>query len=869
MASLYNLARMTISSGGTGTLTLAGASPGYLTFDAAGVQNGDVVSYGIRDGANSETGTGTYTTATKTLTRTVTVSTNSNNAIDASLSAEVYITARSEDILTPTEAAAAYQPLDSDLTSIAALSTTTYGRSLLTLADDDALANEIRDLNIIWTGDNSFLSSIEVQGLAILDYNALTIRDSDASHLLTVQFTSDLSANRALTVVNGDADRTLTLAGNATISQDYSTTGNPQFATIELGAATDTTLSRASAGVLAVEGVNVLTTATGQPLDATLTSIAALGTAADRVAYTTGVDTWAETPLTSFGRSIIDDADEATFKATVNLEIGTDVQAYDAGLADIAGLAVTDGNIIVGNGANWVAESGNTARTSLGLGTGDSPTFTAVTVGNTGLTVGASSPFSDAAGTLTLQNVDALDATTEATVEAAIDTLANLTSVQGLTVTLADAGADAVLGWDDSAGAYENLTAAEVRAIIGDPLAVANGGTGQTTEAEAIGEMVQALTADATPDWGADYIPSYDASADTGKKLLLSTVCREKLTGNRSYYVRTSLGTCTISNASPAVCTNTAHGLSANDPVVFSTDGTLPTGVTAGTVYYVISTGLATDTFQFSATEGGAAVNTSSAGSGTHTVATGNDNNNGLAATRAGAFLTLQEAYDVIASTLDVAGYTVSVFVADSTYSAGFKCSTSWVGGGVVRFEGDTTTPSNVLISTASTNCFWVDVNLLGTLQLYGFKTVTAGVNSHIYVLAPCRILYGSWDFGSSNSGNYYHIYIEASAIVLATTNYAITGGMYNHAAAVFPGASWQTSPITVTITDSTAWSSAFVQSSSGAYVYSAGATFSGASLTGARYAVSNNAIIQTSGGGASYFPGNSAGSATTGGIYA
>ena len=56
-----------------------------------------------------------------------------------------------------------------------------------------------------------------------------------------------------------------------------------------------------------------------------------------------------------------------------------------------------------------------------------------------GLQVGSSNPFSDSAGTLTLQNIDALDATTEATIEAAIDTLANLTSVQGQTFTLAGA----------------------------------------------------------------------------------------------------------------------------------------------------------------------------------------------------------------------------------------------------------------------------------------------------------------------------------------------------------------------------------------------------------------------------------------------
>ena len=61
---------------------------------------------------------------------------------------------------------------------------------------------------------------------------------------------------------------------------------------------------------------------------------------------------------------------EAGARIALGLAIGTDVQAYDAGLADIAGLAVTDGNIIVGDGANWVAESGATARASLGLGIG-------------------------------------------------------------------------------------------------------------------------------------------------------------------------------------------------------------------------------------------------------------------------------------------------------------------------------------------------------------------------------------------------------------------------------------------------------------------------------------------------------------------
>lgn len=77
----------------------------------------------------------------------------------------------------------------------------------------------------------------------------------------------------------------------------------------------------------------------------------------------------------------------------------------------------------------------------------------------------------------------------------------------------------------------------------------------------------------------------------------------------------------TISNASPGVVTKVAHGLVANTPVVFSTTGALPTGLTAGVTYYV-KTVLDADTFTVSATPGGTVVNTSSVGSGTHTLTT-------------------------------------------------------------------------------------------------------------------------------------------------------------------------------------------------------------------------------------------------------
>jgi hypothetical protein len=75
-----------------------------------------------------------------------------------------------------------------------------------------------------------------------------------------------------------------------------------------------------------------------------------------------------------------------------------------------------------------------------------------------------------------------------------------------------------------------------------------------------------------------------------------------------------------ISNASPAVFTKAAHALAAGDALVLSTTGSLPSGLTVGTVYYVLAAGLTADEFRVSTTPGGAAVNTSSAGSGTHSM---------------------------------------------------------------------------------------------------------------------------------------------------------------------------------------------------------------------------------------------------------
>lgn len=67
---------------------------------------------------------------------------------------------------------------------------------------------------------------------------------------------------------------------------------------------------------------------------------------------------------------------------------------------------------------------------------------------------------------------------------------------------------------------------------------------------------------------------------------------------------------CTISVASPAVVTINSHGYIVNQGIVFGGSGTLPTGITAGTTYYILAAGFTANTFQISASIGGAAIDT-------------------------------------------------------------------------------------------------------------------------------------------------------------------------------------------------------------------------------------------------------------------
>ena len=108
-----------------------------------------------------------------------------------------------------------------------------------------------------------------------------------------------------------------------------------------------------------------------QPLDAGLTSIAGLTTAANKMIYTTASDIYAVADLTAAGRAILDDADATAQRVTLGVEIGVTVQAYDADTAktDVAQTftaqqTVTSGLVLQSVAATAIAAVGDAVNTA-------------------------------------------------------------------------------------------------------------------------------------------------------------------------------------------------------------------------------------------------------------------------------------------------------------------------------------------------------------------------------------------------------------------------------------------------------------------------------------------------------------------------
>ena len=197
-------------------------------------------------------------------------------------------------------------------------------------------------------------------------------------------------------VIVGDGSNfVLETGGTLRSSLGLGTGDSPQFTGINVGHASDTTITKASAGDINVEGnivyraggTNVAIADGGTNADNESDARTNLGLAigSDVQAYDAGLAAIAGLATTDGGvivgngsTYVLETGD--TLRTSLGLAIGTNVQAYDAQLADIAGLSTTNGGIIVGDGSNFVLETGATLRTSIGVGTTDSPTFDNLTL---------------------------------------------------------------------------------------------------------------------------------------------------------------------------------------------------------------------------------------------------------------------------------------------------------------------------------------------------------------------------------------------------------------------------------------------------------------------------------------------------------
>lgn len=226
---------------------------------------------------------------------------------------------------------------------------------------------------------------------------------------------------------------------------------------------------------------------------------------------------------------------------------------------------------------------------------------------------------------------------------------------------------------------------------------------------------------------------------------------------------------------------------------------------------------------------------------------------------------TLQHAYNYIAANIDIAGQACNVNMADGSYGAGVQASVPTVGG-FINFIGNTGTPTNCNIASTSGDCFsaggaGVQFSISGfsmSTSGSGRNCVTTGQNATINIVGNCN-------FGAVVSSG-YHISIAGGGQLVIASNYSISGGGLAHYN-VEQGEIFLNS-LTVSITGTPTFTSAFAQTSSLGSINAQNITYSG-SVTGQRYLIGANGVINTAGGGANYFPGTIAGSSgSNGGQY-
>lgn len=235
----------------------------------------------------------------------------------------------------------------------------------------------------------------------------------------------------------------------------------------------------------------------------------------------------------------------------------------------------------------------------------------------------------------------------------------------------------------------------------------------------------------------------------------------------------------------------------------------------------------------------------------------GSDSNTGLANTAGGAFLTIAKALTVVGG-IDTAAQQLTISVQAGTYTP--VVSLPRVLGSLAPIL--TGVGSTTIISTNAAGGAIVN-DAGGQWTVQSLKIV--GGASTTYLLAAQnggQIKVSGVEFGASSN---YGMYADKVSGISATGNLTFSGSISTSALLSIGLISVRS--VTVTISGTPAFG-IFAEANFGAgYLDFFGTTISG-SATGVRYNAAANSVIFTGGGGATYFPGNSAGTTSTGGLY-
>ena len=241
-----------------------------------------------------------------------------------------------------------------------------------------------------------------------------------------------------------------------------------------------------------------------------------------------------------------------------------------------------------------------------------------------------------------------------------------------------------------------------------------------------------------------------------------------------------------------------------------------------------------------------------------YVLATGNDANSGLANTTSGAWLTIQHGISTLLTGYDVGGFQATINVGAGTF-AGYNVYGQLAGQAglplIVSGAGSGSTTINSTITVA-----------YSAYHLAQNATIGSAFSSAVVATELGRVTTGASLILSGAAGGGSILQSQLCGLIQIGSNLTISGGAPYAVNAQTNGVIFSNA-VTVTLTGTPAFSSAFANAQNNGTLIVGSLSFSG-SATGVRYLANENGVINTNGGGANFFPGNSAGSVSNGGVY-